>query len=461
MINLILCGGSGTRLWPISRTLLPKQFVPLFNEQSLFQKTVLRNQSFCDQFLIVSNQEQYFLALDQIQALQKENNTHIQTQFILEPIGRNTAPAIALACMAADPDAILFATPSDHLIKNQVAYEAAVAKAKQLAEQDKLVTFGIQPTYPETGFGYIEAQGEDVLSFKEKPEYSVAESYLEQGNFYWNSGMFCFKAKVFLAELEQHAPEMFKACQEAYQNTQQGEFLRIPMADMQAIPADSIDYAVMEKSNHVKVVPSDIDWSDLGSFEALDQELEKDTKGNTQTEKTLLLNAKNNLIIEGERTISLIDIEGLMIIDTADALLIAPKGSGQKVKQIVEKLKAQGSDLPQIHRTAHRPWGTYTILESEEKYKIKRIVVKPGKTLSLQKHLHRSEHWVVVSGTATVTVGEKVQLVRPNESTYIPIGEKHRLANDGRLDLVLIEAQVGEYTGEDDIIRFEDNYGRQ
>ncbi len=460
MINLILCGGSGTRLWPISRTLLPKQFVPLFNEQSLFQKTVLRNQSFCEQFLIVSNQEQYFLALDQMQALQKENNTHIQTQFILEPVGRNTAPAIALACMAADPDAIIFATPSDHLIKDQEAYEAAVAKAKQLAEQDKLVTFGIQPTYPETGFGYIEAQDENVLSFKEKPDYSVAESYLKQGNFYWNSGMFCFKAGVFLAELEQYAPNIFKACQIAYQHTQQGEFLRIPMADMQAIPADSIDYAVMEKSSHVKVVPSNIDWSDLGSFEALDQELEKDADGNTQTEKALLLNAKNNLIIEGERTISLIDIENLMVIDTADALLIAPKGSGQKVKQIVEQLKTQGSDLPQIHRTAHRPWGTYTILESEEKYKIKRIVVKPGKTLSLQKHLHRSEHWVVVSGTATVTVGENVQLVRPNESTYIPIGEKHRLANDGRLDLVLIEAQVGEYTGEDDIIRFEDNYGR-
>ncbi|MCF6345194.1 MAG: mannose-1-phosphate guanylyltransferase/mannose-6-phosphate isomerase [Thiomicrorhabdus sp.] len=457
MINLILCGGSGTRLWPISRTLLPKQFVPLFKDQSLFQKTVLRNQPFCDQFLIVSNQEQYFLALDQMQALQ--NN--IDSQFILEPVGRNTAPAIALACMAVDSNAIIFVTPSDHLIKDQAAYEAAVAHAKQLAEQDKLVTFGIQPTYPETGFGYIEAQGEDVLSFKEKPEYTVAESYLSQGNFYWNSGMFCFKAGVFLRELEQHAPEMFQACQTAYQQTQQEAFLRIPLEAMQAIPADSIDYAVMEKSQHVKVVPSDIGWSDLGSFEALDQELEKDSEGNTQSDNTLLLNAKNNLILGDDRIISLIDIEDLMIVDTADALLIAPKGSGQKVKKIVEQLKAQGSDLPQIHRTAHRPWGTYTILESATRYKIKRIVVKPGKTLSLQKHLHRSEHWIVVSGTATVTVGENVQLVRPNESTYIPIGEKHRLANDGRLDLILIEAQVGEYTGEDDIIRFEDEYGRQ
>ncbi|VAW44720.1 Mannose-1-phosphate guanylyltransferase / Mannose-6-phosphate isomerase [hydrothermal vent metagenome] len=462
MINLILCGGSGTRLWPISRTLLPKQFVPLFNEQSLFQKTVLRNQVFCDEFLIVSNQEQYFLALDQMQALEKTSPpSSLKSQFILEPVGRNTAPAIALSCLSLDADAIVFVTPSDHLIKDQAAYETVVKQAKTLAQQDKLVTFGIQPTYPETGFGYIEANGEDVLSFKEKPELSVAESYLEQGNFYWNSGMFCFKAGVFLSELEQHAPEMFQACQTAYQQTKEGEFLRIPMAEMQAIPADSIDYAVMEKSAHVKVVPSDIGWSDLGSFEALDQELEKDEQGNTLSDHSLLLNAKNNLILGNERLISLIDIEDLMIVDTDDALLIAPKGSGQKVKEIVAQLKSQGSELPQIHRTAHRPWGTYTILESEEKYKIKRIVVKPGKSLSLQKHLHRSEHWVVVSGTATVTVGETVQLVRPNESTYIPIGEKHRLANDGRLDLILIEAQVGEYTGEDDIIRFEDQYGRQ
>ncbi len=460
MINLILCGGSGTRLWPISRTLLPKQFVPLFDGQSLFQKTVLRNQAFCDQFLIVSNQEQYFLALDQMQALQKSPSDVFNSQFVLESVARNTAPAIALACMAVDPEEIVFVTPSDHLIKDQVAYEAAVVKAEALAKQNQLVTFGIQPTYPETGFGYIEADGLDVLSFKEKPELALAESYLQQGNFYWNSGMFCFKAGVFLAELATHAPEMHQACLDAYALTEKGEFLRIPMDAMQAIPADSIDYAVMEQSALVKVIPSDIGWSDLGSFESLDQELPKDENGNTHIEKGVLLNAKNNLIIGSQRTIVLIDLEDLMVIDSEDALLIAPKGSGQKIKTVVETLKQQGSDLPQIHRTAHRPWGTYTVLESEEKYKIKRIVVKPGKTLSLQKHLHRSEHWVVVSGTAMVTVGEEVSMVRPNESTYIPIGEKHRLANEGRLDLVLIEAQVGEYTGEDDIIRFEDHYGR-
>jgi len=456
MINLILCGGSGTRLWPISRTLLPKQFVPLFSGESLFQKTVQRNQAFCNQFLIVSNQEQYFLALDQMQTLKLAQSP----KFILEPVGRNTAPAIALACLAVDGEELVFVTPSDHLIKNQSAYETAVQTAVTLAQQDQLVTFGIQPSYAETGFGYIEADGHDVKSFKEKPSKSTAEAYLAQGNYFWNSGMFCFKAGVFLDELKQHAPDMYKACVNAFEQTEKSAFLRIPMTAMQAIPADSIDYAVMEHSEHVKVVPADMNWSDVGSFEALSEELPTDEQGNTCNENSVLINAHNNLIIGQQRIISLVDIDDLMIIDTDDALLIAPKGSGQKVKQVVEKLKQQGSELPNIHRTAHRPWGTYTVLESADKYKIKRIVVTPGKSLSLQKHLHRSEHWIVVSGTAMVTVGEQTQMVRPNESTYIPIGEKHRLANEGRLDLVLIEAQVGEYTGEDDIIRFEDKYGR-
>lgn len=456
MINVILCGGSGTRLWPISRTLLPKQFVPLFSGESLFQKTVERNNAFCSDFLIVSNQEQYFLALDQMQDL----NLDLSPQFVLEPVGRNTAPAIALACLAVDPEELVFVTPSDHLIKNQVAYEQAVNSAIELAQQNKLVTFGIKPHYAETGFGYIEASGDDVLSFKEKPSKDIAESYLVQGNYYWNSGMFCFKAGVFLEELKQYAEEIYNASVQAFAKTEKGEFLRIPLPEMQAIPEDSIDYAVMEKSRNVKVVPSDIDWSDVGSFESLNEELPKDEHGNTRTAQSILLNANNNLILGDQRLISLVDVDDLMIIDTDDALLIAPKGSGQKIKQVVEQLKRQGSELPVIHQTAHRPWGTYTILESEDKYKIKRIVVKPGKRLSLQKHLHRSEHWVVVSGTATVTIGEQTQLVRPNESTYIPIGEIHRLENKGKLDLVLIEAQVGEYTGEDDIIRFEDNYGR-
>lgn len=460
MINLILCGGAGTRLWPISRTLLPKQFVPLFNDQSLFQKTVLRNRAFCDQFLIVSNQAHYFLALDQMQAVQNSSSEPLNAQFVLESVARNTAPAIAIACMAVDPEEIIFVTPSDHLIKDPIAYKAAVAQAETLARQNQLVTFGIQPTYAETGFGYIEADGLNVLSFKEKPELALAQAYLRQGNFYWNSGMFCFKAGVFLAELATHAPDIYQACLEAYAQTEKGEFLRIPVDAMQAIPDQSIDYAVMEQSTRVKVIPSDIGWRDVGSFESLDQELPTDKNGNTFIEKGVLLNSKNNLIIGSQRTIVLIDLEELMVIDSEDALLIAPKGSGQKIKTVVETLKQQGSELLQTHRTTHRPWGTYTVLESGEKYKIKRIVVKPGKTLSLQKHLHRSEHWVVVSGTASVTVGDTQSQVQPNESTYIPIGEKHRLANNGHLDLVLIEAQVGEYTGEDDIIHIKEHCGK-
>jgi mannose-1-phosphate guanylyltransferase len=428
----------------------------LFEGVSLFQKTVERNRAFCERFLIVSNQEQYFLALDQMEPLQLAQTP----QFVLEPVGRNTAPAIALACLSVEPDELIFVTPSDHLIQDQSAYEAAVDEAAKLAGQDQLVTFGLKPHYPETGFGYIEADGTQVRSFKEKPSRETAEAYLAQGRYFWNSGMFCFKAGVFLEELQAHAPDIHQACVEAYQQSQKGDFLRIPLEAMQAIPEDSIDYAVMEHSCRVRMVPSDIGWSDVGSFEALAEALPVDTHGNTRMANSLLLNAQNNLIIGDKRLISLVDIENLMVIDTDDALLIAPKGSGQKVKQVVEQLKAQGSELPMIHQTAHRPWGTYTVLESEDKYKIKRIVVKPGKRLSLQKHLHRSEHWVVVSGTATVTVGDTTQLVRPNESTYIPIGERHRLENNGRLDLVLIEAQVGEYTGEDDIIRFEDTYGR-
>jgi mannose-1-phosphate guanylyltransferase len=458
MINLILCGGSGTRLWPISRTLLPKQFVPLFAGQSLFQKTLQRNQPLCERFMVVSNQEQYFLAVDQMASLELNH----PSQFVLEPVGRNTAPAIALACLALDADELVLVTPSDHLIKDQAAYQAVVKQAIDQACLNQLVTFGILPTYPETGFGYIQADGLNVVSFTEKPVLAVAQSYVQQGHFYWNSGMFCFKAGVFLNELKTHAPQMYAACVAAFAQTPPGEFLRVPLAAMQAIPADSIDYAVMEKSRVVKVIASAIGWSDLGSFESLDQELPKDPEGNAlnMQHAPVLLNAHHNLVLGGERTIALIDVADLMIIDTADALLIAPKGSGQKVKEVVQTLTQRGSDLPQIHQTAHRPWGTYTILEAADKYKIKRIVVRPGKSLSLQKHLHRSEHWVVVSGTATVTVGEQTQLVRPNESTYIPIGELHRLANHGKLDLVLIEAQVGEYTGEDDIIRFDDHYGR-
>lgn len=440
MINLILCGGSGTRLWPISRTLMPKQFVKLFNNQSLFQLTVQRNRIICSEQMIISNSEQYFLALDQLEEIE-QNNSH----YILEPIGRNTAPAIALACMALEPETTILVTPSDHLIKNQKAYESVVKRAEILAMDNYLVTFGITPTFPETGFGYIEANGEDAKAFHEKPDLQTAQSYLDAGNYYWNSGMFCFKAGVFLQELEKYAPSIYQSSLRAFDNSTKGDMIRIKHEDMVAIPEESIDYAVMEKSPLVKVIPSDIDWSDVGSFDALSKELPND---------------QDNNFILANKPVSLIDVNNLIIVDTEDALLISQKGSSQKVKEIVSTYKTHNPDLTHTHRTAHRPWGTYTILEEDNGYKIKRIVVKPGKRLSLQKHFHRNEHWIVLSGTATVTIGDKTYLVQPNESTYIKAGEIHRLANMDKIPLIIIEAQVGEYTGEDDIVRIDDDYHR-
>ncbi|ARU49528.1 mannose-1-phosphate guanylyltransferase/mannose-6-phosphate isomerase [Sulfurospirillum diekertiae] len=459
MVNLILCGGSGTRLWPISRTLMPKQFIRLFDGQSLFQLTVKRNKQLCSKQLIVSNIEQYFLALDQL----NEVGGVTEAYYLLEPTARNTAPAIALACMALDAEEIVLVTPSDHLIKNHEAYKHVVERAKKLAQQDSLVTFGITPAFAETGFGYIEADGENVKAFHEKPNLHMAETYVQAGNYFWNSGMFCFKAGVFLEELHQYSPAIYDACKLAFERkltTNDLEF-RIALKDMQAIPEDSIDYAVMEKSKKVKVVTAgDIEWNDVGSFDALYQEFPKDDDGNTLYKRYINVDSKNNLIVPSCRAIATVDIEDLIIVDTPDALLISKKGSSQKVKRVVAELKNRQTEIHNIHLTAHRPWGTYTVLEDTPGYKIKRIVVNPGKRLSLQKHFHRSEHWIVVSGTATVTVGEETRLIRPNESTYIKMGEVHRLINDGKIPIVLIEAQVGEYTGEDDIVRIEDEYNR-
>lgn len=456
MTNIILCGGSGTRLWPISRTLLPKQFVKLFSNKSLFQLTVERNSKLCKSQFIVSNAEQYFLALDQLEELDKSNNS-----YLLEPIGRNTAPAIALACMNLAYDEIVLVTPSDHLIKDEKEYEKVLKKAKEFAKDNKLVTFGITPTFAETGFGYIESINEfDVKAFHEKPDLQTATSYLKAGNYYWNSGMFCFKAGVFLDELEKYSAEIYNKSQEAFNNASKDEIIRIKHEDMINIPEDSIDYAVMEKSDIVKVIPSNISWSDVGSFDALYEELPKDKNNNTKNENHISIDSKNNLVYGNERLIATIDVEDLIIVDTGDALLISKKGSSQKVKKVVEKLKANNSQLHNIHLTGYRPWGTYTVLEESVGYKIKRIEVKPNCRLSLQKHFHRNEHWIVVSGTATVTVGNETRLVRPNESTYIKMGEIHRLENQGKIPVVLIEAQVGEYTGEDDIVRIDDDFKR-
>ena len=432
---------------------MPKQFVKLFDEKSLFQMTVERNEAVCAEQYVVSNTDQYFLAVDQLEELGVS-----RSKFLLEPIGRNTAPAIALAAMSLDENAVMLVTPSDHLIQNLDAYHGVLSRAETLAAEGNLVTFGIKPGYPETGYGYIEASGEAVMSFKEKPDAKTAQQYVDSGNYYWNSGMFCFKAGIFLNELQVHAPEIFKACRNAFDRAKHGDMTRIDYDDMAAIAEESIDYAVMEKSSIVKVVPADIGWSDLGSFDALSDAMDIGTSSGERSDR-IEIDSSNNMILSN-KLVATIDCDDLIVVDTDDALLITKKGSSQKVKEVVNTLNARASELPNTHLTVHRPWGRYTVLEEAPGYKIKKIEVKPGKRLSLQKHFHRNEHWIVLSGTATVTVGEQCSLVRPNESTYIKAGEIHRLANEGTIPLVIIEAQVGEYTGEDDIVRLDDDFAR-
>lgn len=452
---VILCGGSGTRLWPISRSLYPKQFVKLFGDQSLFQKTILRN-DFASSFSVVINQDQYFMGLDQAE----ETKIQLKKKFILEPTGRNTAPAIAMAAFASGPEEILLVVPSDHLIEKQEAYRATVKKAEELARTGKLVTFGIKPGYAETGYGYIEANGLEVKSFKEKPDASTAEAYVKAGNYFWNSGMFCFKAGVFLEELKTHAPDIYEQSLRAFTNARSDVAIRINLEDMKAIRSESIDYAVMEKSKKVNVIPADIGWSDLGSFDSLYDTLPKDANGNTTSENVIHIGSKDNLIISGKRLISTIDVQDLMIVDTTDALVIARKGSTQKVKELVGMVKKLNPEMTEVHTTAHRPWGTYTILEENPGYKVKQISVRPGAKLSYQYHHHRSEHWIVVRGIATITIDDKTFDLKANESTYIPKEAKHRLANLQKDELVIIEAQVGTYLGEDDIVRLQDDYKR-
>ncbi len=470
MINLILCGGSGTRLWPLSRKLYPKQFAELLPGASLFQETVKRNSVYCERFFIVTNKDLHFLAAHQIESVSLSS----KTTYLLEPVGRNTAPAIALACLDLDPEEIVFITPSDHLIENTLEYKNNLEVAEKLAKDGKLVTFGVKPKYPETGYGYIEIDKNNkatnckVKSFQEKPDLKTAEKYFQSGNYFWNSGMFVFKAGTFLDELKKYAPEVYEKSKSAYdasliENSSNDKSVFIEKEKMSEIPSISIDYAVMEKSDNVFVVLTSIDWNDLGSFDSLVDVRIKDENNNTFDEGIVSINCKNSFVTSSDKKITMIGVENLIVIDTPDALLLAKKGETQLVKNIVEELQKgseKDKEITIVHATAHRPWGTYTVLEEKPGFKIKKIVVKPGKRLSLQKHLHRSEHWVVVSGTATITVGEKIILVRKNESVYIPMGEIHRLENEGKIDLVIIESQVGEYLGEDDIIRIEDDYKR-
>ena len=457
MVNVVLCGGNGTRLWPVSRENLPKQFLKIFDNESLYQMTLKRNSGICDEVCIISNANQFFLALDQFEELKNDVKYKTFTALV-EPFGRNTAGAIAFGAFLNDD--ILFVTPSDHKIDANEKYYEAIKKAEKFAKEGYLVVFGIKPKYPETGYGYIETDGENVIKFHEKPDFETAQKYIETGNFYWNSGMFMFHSKTYLDELKKYAPEVYENAKTAMENAKTGEYIRILSEDMEKIPDVSIDYAVMEKSRKIKFVELDVDWNDVGSFDALDKEFEKDENGNTKRDNLVAVNATNNFVFGKYKTIALSHVDDLIVVDTPSALLVTKKGKSQTVREVVKILKEKNPEIVKHGRTVYRPWGYYTNLLEDKKYKVKLLKINPNKRLSLQKHFHRSEHWVVVSGTATIVKGDKKFILRPNESTYIPMGEIHRIENNGKLPLKIIEVQVGEYLGEDDIVRLEDDFGR-
>jgi mannose-1-phosphate guanylyltransferase len=467
LIPVILSGGAGTRLWPLSRELHPKPFIRMPDGQSLLQKVFQRAAQLdgINQVLVVTNRELGFKTEDEIEEV---NHAHLPISSILEPVGRNTAAAVALAALTlveADPEATLLILAADHLIQDQAAFAAAVQRAQVLAEQGKLVTFGITPHEPETGYGYIEHQGEAVLRFVEKPDLPQAQAYLASGRFLWNSGMFCFKAQTLIDEMTQHAPLILSSVRVALANakiSKGAQFFRCELEaqTFQAVPDDSIDYALMEKTQHAAVVPCDIGWSDIGSWRSMSAMCTKNNQGNSLKGEVILHDVNNCYIRAEERMIGAVGVEDLVIIETADAVLVAHKDRSQDVKKIYTRLKESGHAAHQLHQTVHRPWGTYTVLEEGDGFKMKRIVVKPGASLSLQMHHHRSEHWIVVSGSAIIVNGENEIFLRTNHSTYIQAGQKHRLTNPGKINLVLIEVQTGQYLGEDDIVRFEDVYGR-
>ncbi|MFC6841299.1 mannose-1-phosphate guanylyltransferase/mannose-6-phosphate isomerase [Xanthomonas theicola] len=463
VLPIILSGGSGTRLWPLSRESYPKQFLPLVGDKSMLQATWLRAAPVAGHApIVVANEEHRFVAAEQLQQIGVK-----PMSVLLEPKGRNTAPAIAVAALEAardGADPLLLVLPSDHVIRDEAAFQAAVRAASAVAEQGKLATFGIKPTAPETGYGYIKAApGQDVRAierFVEKPDLATAQRYFASGEYYWNSGMFLFRASRYLEELRKFQPAIADACVSAWNGAKRdADFTRLDADAFASSPSDSIDYAVMEKTADAVVVPLDAGWNDVGSWSALLEVSPQDAQGNAHHGDVIQIDCRNTYAY-GSRLIAMVGLEDVVVVETPDAVLVGHRDRIQQVKDVVGQIKADGRSEATWHRKVYRPWGAYDSIDNGHRHQVKRITVKPGAVLSLQMHHHRAEHWVVVSGTAEVTRGDEVLLLTENQSTYIPLGVTHRLRNPGKLPLELIEVQSGSYLGEDDIVRFEDTYGR-
>ena len=466
---VILSGGSGTRLWPLSRKAHPKQLLPLLNETSLLEDTINRLQGLDDvgKTMIICNEDYRFMVAEQA------HSTSLDTSaIILEPVGRNTAPAIALAAFNAlekDENAVLLVLPADHDIQNVNAFHQAISVGLEQALKNQFVTFGIVPNAPETGYGYIKSADKvdvnkvsKIEKFVEKPDSETATKYLKEGGYYWNSGMFMFKAEEYLNALKEFAPEIYSASQKAIDAAVRDmDFIRIGAEEFQQCPSDSIDYAVMEKVSNAVVIPVDIGWSDVGSWSALHEIGEQDENNNILIGDTKSISTKNSYVRAEHKLVTTLGVENLIIVDTDDALLVADKSRVQDIKEIVESLSSENREEVVLHKRVCRPWGCYQGIDHSDRFQAKRITVNPGAILSLQLHHHRAEHWIVVNGTARVTKGEETFILSENESTYIPLGTKHRLENIGKIPLELIEVQTGSYLGEDDIVRFDDVYGRE